>query len=297
MLVIHLNAQLTLDRKCIVWQDSLLSLAFDRPIECYDMDYEEDLQNLTAAASSSHGLHYCQAMNWICHVTLRHYSRQPDARVIPNCMSLFQDMKLIEAALSPHLKDRELCTTLQQVQEFYAFTVHKNFVIATICRPVISGISSSSLESSDDKYVLDRLQLALKHSAKAYVRLRPVACYGRRSWALIHNGLTSVLLLSLMKETRNAADTRELQNELIASLSEAEAGLGIDSSSSSISQLSSTHRKALKAIQNLKLLSEHETSSKNCQGLTPDSGFVDNRLPNTGQSQEQTPADYPDQPE
>lgn len=245
----------------IVWQDSLLSLAFDRSPGSYDMDHEDDLQKLDIAASVE-GLGYRPAMNWLCHISLQYLSRKSTTGSDLDPKSIFHGMELIENALLGHLKNRSSCTSIRQVQEFYAFSLHKNFVVATLCRLFVSVIRPP-VESTNGESVIGRFHEALKSSARAYVRLRHVAGYARRSWASIHNGLSSVLLLSLMKETRNSEDTRELQIELINSLVEADTDSefvgGIDSAAH---QLSDTHKKALDALKRLKSMSEQDRNSE-----------------------------------
>ncbi|KAH7144165.1 c6 zinc finger domain-containing protein [Dactylonectria estremocensis] len=249
-------------RMAIVWQDSLLSLAFDRSPGSYDMDHKADLENLDPATNNE-GIGYRAAMNWLCHTSLQHLSHKSTVESTPDPKSLFHDIELIESALSEHLLDRSSCKSIRQVQEFYAFSLHKSFVVATLCRPFVSIIRPPSMESTENPSVLGHFQEALRRGAWAYVRLRHVADYARRSWASIHNGLSSVLLLSLMKATRNSADTRELQIELINSLVEADA----DSESargpgSTAHQLSVTHKKALDALQRLKCLSDNDRNSE-----------------------------------
>jgi hypothetical protein len=166
-------------------------------------------------------------------------------------------MVAIEAALLPHLAEHQRCKTLQETQEHYAFKLHKNFLTSTLCSPFVSNGVSVSDRPETSKLVAT-LTDALKESARAYISLRSVTTYARRSWAFIHNGLSSVLLLSLMKETRNTSDVKELQDELIRSLLDSDEGNDSSSSLDSPTQLSDTHRKALKAIQTLKRLPERD---------------------------------------
>ncbi|KPM37541.1 hypothetical protein AK830_g9019 [Neonectria ditissima] len=233
----------------IVWQDSLLSLAFDRSPGSYDMDCKDDLVDMAVAAGSG-GLGYRPAMNWLCHIALQYLLRRSTAGSSCDIASLFQDMHL--------------------VQEHSAFTLHKNFVIATFCRPFISGSNLPSSASANDADVLGRFQDALRCSAKAYVRLRSIAGYSSRSWAFIHNGLSSVLLLSLMKETRNATDTRKLQTDLIESLSKADTEFNSSAGAAlTAHHLSPGHKRALSALQKLKRLADQDRHPEvNCDALT-----------------------------
>lgn len=190
-------------------------------------------------------------MNWLCHATLRQLSPNNTASPVAKAESFLHDLSAIDSALQPHLDERQSCKTVQQIQEHYAFELHKNFVVSTICSPLVSG-GLSAFNRSSISTLLARLQDALKRSARAYISLRSVTSYARRSWAFIHNGLASVLLLGLMKETRNTPDVSGLQEEVIRSLMDA------DGEEEAANQLSGTHQKALKALQSLRKLSEQE---------------------------------------
>ncbi|OHE99282.1 fungal specific transcription factor [Colletotrichum orchidophilum] len=246
-------------RLAIVWQDSLLALAFGRPPASYDLDFEEDLPRLTDSVEGQ-GLSYLQAMSWLCHVTLRHLSFRSQASGQP--VSTLDDIEAIEASLAPHLIDPKRSTTIPQIQEHYAFELHRHFVIATLCRPYVSSSGSTALNDSDRSRVLEHFRDSLRRSVRAYVRLRSIAGHARRSWAFIHNGLTSVLLLSLMRETRYLPETRTLQDELIKSLSEDEGDSALATESDSNGQLSGTLQKALKALRTLRALTERDVNAR-----------------------------------
>ncbi|EXF75609.1 fungal specific transcription factor [Colletotrichum fioriniae PJ7] len=246
-------------RLAIVWQDALLALAFGRPPASYELDFESDLPQLSESIEIS-GLSYLQAMSWLCHVTLRHLSSHFQSSLGP--VSALDEIKSIEASLSPHLIDPTRSTAIPEIQEHYAFELHRHFVIATLCRPFISKSGSTGLSESDRSNILEHFRESLKRSVRAYVRLRSIAGHARRSWAFIHNGLTSVLLLSLMRETRYLAETRTLQDELIASLSEGEGNSALLTDPGTNAQLSGTLQKALKALRTLRALTERDVSSR-----------------------------------
>ena len=252
-----------------MWQDSLLSLAFGRLSSCYEMDFEEDLPSLQRAERTG-GLSYRGSMNWLCHIAARHLAARPAAMPPPGLLPICREIDSLDSFLSPHLKDRQSCVTIQDIQEHYAFELHRNFSISTICRPYVSERDVSGREESDRAEILARLCSALKRSAEAYLNLRTLSSYARRSWAFVHNGLASVLLLSLMKETRDSGETRLLQKRMIESL-EQEAPFGTDPGSTQADRLSDTHEKALKAIKALKRLSELEVDA----AVTPQMGAAE----------------------
>lgn len=246
-------------RLAIVWQDSLLALAFGRPPASHEMDLEDDLPPLGGSLNQE-GLSYLQAMNWLCHITLRHLSSYP--KVPDQPMSALGDIKSIEGSLASHLLDPKRSTSILQMQEYHAFELHRHFVISTLCRPFVSNSGSLQLIEADRPVVLDQFQESLRRSVRAYSRLRSLAPHARRSWAFIHNGLTSILLLSLMRETRCLPETRTLQDELIASLSE-DDNPASSSDSSITGHLSDTLRKALKALKTLRTLTERDMNAQN----------------------------------
>ncbi|KAK1690586.1 fungal-specific transcription factor [Colletotrichum godetiae] len=246
-------------RLAIVWQDALLALAFGRPPGSYELDCEGDLPQLSESVEGP-GLSYLQAMSWLCHVTLRHLSFHFQSSLRP--VSVLDSIRSIEACLSPHLIDPTRSAAIPQIQEHYAFELHRHFVVATLCRPLVARSGSTGLSEYDRSNVLEHFRESLKRSVRAYVRLRSIAGHARRSWAFIHNGLTSVLLLSLMRETRYLAETRTLQDELIASFSEGEADSALFTESGTNGQLSDTLQKALKALQTLRALTERDISSR-----------------------------------
>lgn len=197
-------------------------------------------------------------MSWLCHLTLPHLAPRSSSPVRP--VPMLNDIKSIEPSLAPHLVDLRTCTSISQIQEHYAFEVHRHFVISTLCRPFVSSSRSSDLTENDRLHVLHQFQESLRRSVRAYVRLRSIAEHARRSWAFIHNGLTSILLLSLMRETRNLPETRVLQDELITSLSEGRGDPSSAADSASAARLPATLQKALQALKTLRALTDRDAN-------------------------------------
>lgn len=237
----------------------MLSLAFDRPPASHDFDFDEDLPDLHHDATCG-AVTYRQGMSWISHLGLRYLPRQHRRRSVPSAdpSLVWQDIELIEANILPHLKDVRLCTTVQQIQEHHSFGLHRNFFAATVCRQLVSPGRPSELGPEDRSFIVSKVQQALRHSAQAYLDLRSLSTYARRSWAFIHNGLASVLLLSLIRDTRCTAETRRLQDEFINSL---KASTASDCNPMPVGYLSSTLKKALKALVSLRRLADQESGA------------------------------------
>ncbi|KAI1387611.1 c6 zinc finger domain-containing protein [Hypoxylon trugodes] len=251
-------------RLAIVRQEALLSVAFGRSPSCSDMNFEEDLPTLTPENS----LTYRQAMGWLCHIAVRFLESRKCATAPPTPLSILKKIDLLDQCVSPHLKDRHFCGSAQDIEECYAFDLHKNFVISALCRPFLSDGSIPTTNDRDSRDILDRLQGSLKRSAWAYIRLRTMSPLARRSWAFIHNGLTSVLLLSLMKETRHDDVTKTLRDSMIISLQQEKDDYSLDSNSTAVGLLSGSLTKTLKALQTMKALVEREAVPQNLSGMS-----------------------------
>lgn len=122
----------------------------------------------------------------------------------------------------------------------------------------MSSSRSPDLTEADRSHVLAQFQESLRRSVRAYVRLRSITEHARRSWAFIHNGLTSILLLSLMRESRHLPETRVLQDELIASLSEGGGDARPAAGPVPAAHLPATLQKALQALKTLRALTDRD---------------------------------------
>ncbi|EWZ84891.1 hypothetical protein FOCG_08055 [Fusarium oxysporum f. sp. radicis-lycopersici 26381] len=239
-------------RLAIVWQDALLSLAFDRPPASHEMNLESGLPALISLDPSSQPLDYRQAMNWLCHLSFRHLPRLPQTEPVRNYSLLFHDFDLYESSLASHLQDLQRCTSIQELQEHYSLIVHRYFLLSTLCRPILSSQNKGKFSEEECSMILNRFQGALKRSVCAFIKLRSISNLATRSWAFVHNGLASALLLSFIRQGSDAQvqDSQEILAELIKTLTERSDDVG---------QFSAAHKKALRAIQALQRSSVEET--------------------------------------
>lgn len=252
------------NRLAIVWQDTLLALAFGRSPASFEFDFIGDLALL--ADQDGNGLSYLEAMSWLCHLTLPHLAPRSGSPAQP--VPILNSIKSIKSSLAPHLIDLGASTSISQIQEHYAFELHQNFVISTLCRPFMSSSRSPVLTETDRSHVLGQFQESLRRSVRAYVRLRSITEHARRSWAFIHNGLTSILLLSLMRESRHLPETRVLQDELIASLSEGGSDTRAAAGPVPAGHLPATLQKALQALKTLRALTDRDVDVQEARADT-----------------------------
>ncbi|KAF4998313.1 hypothetical protein FDECE_11830 [Fusarium decemcellulare] len=240
-------------RLAIVWQDTLLSLAFDQPPASQMMDIGSDLPALAREGGSGVELTYRQGMNWICHLALRYLSAPSDTSSKQRYHEIFQAFDALERSIAPHLKSQTQCCSIQEIQEHHSLELHTNCVLSTLCRPILSRAVKRAVGEDESSEILERFQESLKRSVQALIRLRSISSHSTRSWAFVHNGLSSALLLSFIKGAKATEDTRKIQAKLIQSLTETHEDVG---------QLSIAHKKALKALQALQKLAEDDVANE-----------------------------------
>ncbi|VUC30804.1 unnamed protein product [Clonostachys rosea] len=237
-------------RMAIVWQDTLLSMAFGRNPSSHEMYHEEDLPPLGQAS----GLTYRQAMNWICHALIKYFvvpASPPDLAVYNDILHTLSE---IQASCANHIRERSECRSLLEVQEHYRFTLHRNFGISFICRPILSRQGRQNMAPKDASDILSQVLDALKQSATAFASLRSISNYSTRSWACLHNGLCSALMLGFIEQTKGLEETKNIQTQLIASL---EASQELQGGS-----LSNAYQKALCALKAQRKLAEESDMSR-----------------------------------
>lgn len=200
------------------------------------MDLTSDLLPLGQEVA----LNYRQAMNWLCHLTLIHTRSRDQSYPLSSVGRLLDNFDALKGSLSPHLKDRQHCSSIQDIQEHYSLELHRNFSLSTLCRPILSHRVRQSLGTDDSAMWLSRFQSALKKSVLAFIRLRSLSNLATRSWAFVHNGLSSALLLAFTRHLGDSEDFGEIQAQLVNSLSQGDEDVG---------RFSTAHRKALKALK------------------------------------------------
>ncbi|CAG9982906.1 unnamed protein product [Clonostachys byssicola] len=241
-------------RMAIVWQDTLLSMAFGRTPSSHEMYHETDLPPLGQNGSASAGLTYRQAMNWICHASMKYFvvpASPPESAVYND---IFRTIAEIQASCAKHIRERSECRSLLEVQEHYSFILHRNFGISFLCRPILSKQGRQKMNPQDASDILSRVLDALKQSATAFISLRSISNYATRSWAFLHNGLCSALMLGFIEQTKGLEETKDIQTQLIASLEASQELKG--------GSLSNAYQKALCALKAQRKLAEESNLTR-----------------------------------
>ncbi|KAK8168258.1 hypothetical protein BKA80DRAFT_308050 [Phyllosticta citrichinensis] len=227
-------------------QDTILSLCYDRPtVLAYSPQLE--LQELVTSSK----LNFQEVMWRITTATLRIMAQRTS---IPNATTMHQHIQELEQITlhsADHLRDKQHCVKLDQRIQNLAIRTHISFLVSIVCRPTFSNSTRAALDESEQQtaYLATRGKAALVDVLKAFLDLQALTIYPLRSWVMIHEVLSSALLLAALGETRKAEGLRVLQQRLIdvlASNSSSES-----SGSGSAHSLSSSHLRALRTLERL----------------------------------------------
>lgn len=179
----------------IIWQDSLLSITYDRASSTATMD-----QHITPVPQSYAPVgHYYSSMYRLCKVGLdivRDRATVMTARETYSRINEHRDsIQSIMRDSAEYLRDSRMCTSLRESLEHWALYLHSSYILAELCRPAISSASADSeLARAFKQFCIDNLVNCIE----AFLGLQNITPYASQSWASVHRALSSALLLGIM---------------------------------------------------------------------------------------------------
>ncbi|KAK7542480.1 fungal-specific transcription factor domain-containing protein [Phyllosticta citribraziliensis] len=230
-------------------QDTILSLCYDRPTV---LAYSPQLELQELATNSK--LNFQEVMWRITTATLRIMAQRLS---IPNATTMHQHIQELEQITlhsADHLRDKQHCVKLDQRIQNLAIRTHISFLVSIVCRPTFSNSARAALDESEQQaaYLAARGKAALVDVLKAFLDLQALTIYPLRSWVMIHEVLSSALLLAALGETKKSEELGVLQQRLIDVLASNSSTEGSNSSNSgSAHSLSSSHLRALRILERL----------------------------------------------
>jgi hypothetical protein len=240
-------------RLALVWQDSLLSLCFDRPPVTTPARAIPELVD---------GISYTDAMNSLCDITLRSINTRVH-HDMPCFTMVLENVARIEDIYLKSIGCRGgvgCASSLRQRCENCALNLHISFAIAWLCRPALRNRHSPELRTELQLQLIEKCTKNLLACVRAFVQLHSLSILASRSWAVIHNGLSSALLLGLLGETTTNPEVRESLGEILEILStesEDEGSQGHDRDG--YIELSRPHSRAVAVLR--RLYNDHVNNS------------------------------------
>lgn len=236
-----------------MWQDSLISLSFDRaPIAVTTR-----CQIPMSPTAMADGFTYLEAMYHLCHKILEYVTNDSSSPSQPSFNQIISnsiDVESIRQQVSPALRIKEACKTVQDRLQYYALRLHTSFVVSALCRPALRRGESPGMDLGQKAILAEKCKQNLTETVRMYLKMHALSVIPTRSWAFTYHSLSSAVLLGILGETKTDPEVRQLQGNLISALS-ATAAKEKDSSdvpgSDKDIELSGPLSRALAALKNI----------------------------------------------
>ncbi|GAB7346606.1 hypothetical protein MBLNU459_g1748t2 [Dothideomycetes sp. NU459] len=206
----------------IVWQDSLLSITYDRAATTAYIDPS----SMPAPSAYTDVPPYHLAMYKLCKVGLEIVrdrtkvmtSRELFARITTHR----NEIDAIMRETVQYLRDSRQCRSVEESLEHWALYLHTSYIVSELCRPAISPSTANyELSKAFKQTCID----SLVSTVEAFLGLQNITPYARQSWAAVHRSLSSALLLGIMGEHAHNERARRLLGRFVALMSDMQSAL------------------------------------------------------------------------
>jgi len=196
----------------VLWQDSLLSISYDRASCASTVDCA-----LPAIVDRSRGgMAFADCMYRICKVGLdlirNRVAPQSIEGRLSRCQDLRDDVQRAQDQATDHCRDLRSCRSIRDQGEYWALYLHASYMKSELCRPAISP--STAVFDKDHKLRKQCFEY-LKNTVEAFLGLANVTTMYTRTWAVVHRALSSALLLGLLGEPARNPEVQDLLGKLI----------------------------------------------------------------------------------
>lgn len=204
----------------VLWQDSILSIPYDRASACVPVDCPFPPDERTDRGGRS----YRESMYRVCKVGLdivrnRLAPQSIEAR-LRRCKDLRDDVTQTQDKAATHLRDYRSCKSIRDQIEYWALALHASYIKSELCRPAVSPTTADF----DRSRVLRQMCIDnLMRTVEAFLGLGNVSLVYTRPWATVHRALSSGLLLGILGEPLRNPDAHTLLEKLIAIMREVSA--------------------------------------------------------------------------
>ncbi|CAI6335238.1 unnamed protein product [Periconia digitata] len=242
----------------LLWQDSLLSISYDRASSTTTIDHTVPFNPTTSPGTRS----YVESMYRLCKVGLdivRERQRPQNSHdALIRITEHRNELQEIMVDAADYLKDSRRCRSMRDQLEHWALYLHISYVTSELCRPAISPSAKGfDLSKTLRKTCID----SLTNTVEAFLGLQNMTVFATRSWASVHRSLSSALLLGILGEHTRNERARSLLTNLIQVLTDVTANVDPAELAAPISRSVS----ALQRLLNLPFTSQRKASESGSQ--------------------------------
>lgn len=204
----------------IIWQDSLLSISYDRATSS-----TAPVGEIPFGVTSSPGYRtYAECMYKLCRVTLeivRSRAQESDGNTL-HIIAQRGEIDHIMSEAVDYLKDVRTCRSIRDQIEHWNLYLHTSYIASELCRRAINpGVSQNEEWRTLRVVCVD----SLMNTVDAFLGLRNVSPSAARSWAAMHRGISSALLLAILRETVSNPRAQNLVRGMVSVLSDITASI------------------------------------------------------------------------
>lgn len=202
----------------IVWQDSLISLSFDRTPISVTTRCDIPL----SPTAHTDGFTYLEAMYHLCQKILEDFHNDDSSGHTPSFAQITThalEVENIRQQVVPALRLKEACKTVQDRLQYYALRLHTSFVVSVLCRPALRRGERPGMDHAQKAILAEKCKQNLTETVRMYLKMHSLSVIPTRSWAFTYHSLSSAVLLGILGETKTDPEVRQLQGDLISALS------------------------------------------------------------------------------
>lgn len=206
---------LTSLRERIMWQDSLLSVAFDRPSTIMAIDRHSSFRAPMPAKAT-----YRHCMQRLCEISLdlvQYRTPRLSANALGCIFETHQKIESVVPSATDHIIDVKNCKSLRDQLEHWNIQMHVGYITSELCRPLLGHTKKDDASIST---LLAACFCGIRQAINGFINLQRVTAYARYSWVAVSRALSSALLLCIIPETRHEDQTHEVVRRLIKTLSD-----------------------------------------------------------------------------
>lgn len=223
----------------VLWQDSLLSISYDRASAAASVDCAYPPADLNQRG----GLSFAEAMYRMSKVGLdtvrNRVAPQSIESRLSHCVDLREEIQRTQDTAADHLRDLSSCRSIKDQSEHWILYLHASFMNSELCRPAISP----STQEFDKSNRLRRLCTDnLMNTVEAFLGLANSSPLHTRSWAVVHRALSSALLLGIIGEPLRNPRAQKLLGDFITCLRNTAAITGSELSAAIARSISALHK-------------------------------------------------------
>ncbi|KIV99253.1 uncharacterized protein PV09_09024 [Verruconis gallopava] len=201
----------------IVWQDSLLSITFDRTSPTTIVAHQ-------SYAEPTRELSYLDCMRRLCKIGLdivqeRSVPRHASHR-LQRLVELRDQIQRDWKHAKQHLLDIAKCRSERDMLEYWNLYLHRSFILSELCRP---SIQSKRRSRESPELLMKFREMCIENLANtvdAFLGLHNITRFAMQSWAAVHRALSSALLLGILGEALKNARVQSLLTRLSTLMSD-----------------------------------------------------------------------------